>query len=123
MQGGIFMSLYERLGGQEGIQKVVDVFYKKVLEDDTVNHFFEHTDMEKQRRHQALFLSWVTGGPNQYKGKAMEKAHEGLNLQENHFEAIANHLVSSLKEFNVSSDDIDQVVNKLLTMKDAILHK
>ncbi|MFC3884944.1 group 1 truncated hemoglobin [Bacillus songklensis] len=117
------MSLYERLGGQEGIQKVVDVFYKKVLEDDTVNHYFEHTDMEKQRRHQTLFLSWVTGGPNQYSGKGMEKAHEGLNLQESHFEAIANHLVSSLKEFNVSEKDIDQVVQKLLTMKDAILHK
>lgn len=117
------MSLYEKLGGEEGIGKVVEVFYEKVLSDETVKHFFQETDMEKQKRHQTLFISWVLGGPNQYTGQGMEKAHEGMNLQDEHFSAIANHLSASLKEFNVSNDDIDVVITKLLTMKEAILHK
>ena len=54
--------LYDRLGGQDAISKVVDVFYEKVLADETVNKFFEETDMEKQRRHQSLFISWALGG-------------------------------------------------------------
>ena len=33
-------TLYERLGGEEGIGRVVDLFYDKVLADDTVNHYF-----------------------------------------------------------------------------------
>ncbi|ESU30578.1 hypothetical protein G3A_20860 [Bacillus sp. 17376] len=45
-------TLYDRLGGQDPISKVVDVFYDNVLADETVNKFFEETDMEKQRRHQ-----------------------------------------------------------------------
>ncbi|WP_134704666.1 group 1 truncated hemoglobin [Ammoniphilus sp. YIM 78166] len=116
-------SLYEILGGEEAIGAVVDRFYEKVLADETISHFFAHTDMEKQRRHQTLFISWATGGPNQYSGKSMERAHEGMNLQEAHFGAVAHHLVESLKEFQVDDRYIDQVVNKLLTLKDAVLGK
>ena len=116
-------NLYERLGGQDAITKVVDVFYEKVLADETVNHFFKETDMEKQRRHQSLFISWALGGPNQYSGRSMELAHTGMNLNEEHFGAIANHLAASLREFNVSDQDINQVLEKLTTMKNDILHK
>jgi hemoglobin len=56
-----------------------------------VNHFFAHTDMEKQRRHQTAF-SYAVGGSNQYTGRSMEKAHAGLNLQPEHFDAIAKLL-------------------------------
>lgn len=42
-------TLYEKVGGEEAIAKVVDYFYSElVLKDETVNHFFEKTDMEKQ---------------------------------------------------------------------------
>lgn len=84
-------SLYEKFGGQQAIKRVVDDFYKRVLADDTVNHFFAHTDMEKQRRHQSNFISYALGGPEEYTGRSMEKAHTGLNLQPEHFNAIALH--------------------------------
>lgn len=116
-------NLYEKLGGQDAIMKVVDVFYEKVLADETVNHFFKETDMEKQRRHQSLFISWALGGPNQYSGRSMELAHKGMNLNDEHFGAIANHLAASLREFNVSDQDINEVLEKLTTMKNDILYK
>ncbi|HAQ06035.1 MAG TPA: group 1 truncated hemoglobin [Bacillus bacterium] len=116
-------TLFERLGGQEAISKVVDVFYEKVLADDTVNPFFKETDMDKQRRHQSLFISWALGGPNQYSGRSMEIAHKGMNLSDEHFQAIATHLAASLREFNVSDQDINEVLEKLSSMKEEILHK
>jgi len=123
MKNTIPTTLYEQLGGQEGIGRVVERFYEKVLADERINHFFARTDMDKQRRHQTLFISWVTGGPNQYTGKGMTKAHEGMNLQEEHFQAVAENLVSSLQEFGVGAGQIQQVVDKLLSMKDDILGK
>ncbi len=55
-------TLYEKVGGEEAISKVVDYFYNElVLKDDTVNHFFQQTDMEKQREHQAKFISFALG--------------------------------------------------------------
>lgn len=99
------------------------MFYEKVLADETVNPFFKDTDMEKQRRHQSLLISWALGGPNQYSGRSMELAHKGMNLNDEHFGAIANHLASSPREFNVSDQDINEVLDKLTTMKNDILYK
>lgn len=116
-------SLYEKLGGEEAISKVVDYFYKLVLSDDAVNHFFEHTDMKQQREHQKKFLSFALGGPHQYTGQSMEKAHEGMNIQPVHFEAIVNHLCKSLEHFNVGEDDIDQVLSKVESLRVDIMYK
>jgi hemoglobin len=117
-------SLYEKVGGEEAISKVVDYFYSElVLKDETVNQFFQHTDMEKQRGHQTKFISFALGGPKQYTGKSMAKAHEGMNLQEEHFQAIATHLHDALAHFGVSEADIDTALTKVSSLKDDILHK
>lgn len=117
-------TLYEKFGEEDAISKVVDYFYSElVLKDKTVSHFFEHTDMEKQRKHQAKFLSFALGGPNQYSGKSMAKAHEGMNLQPEHFNAIAKHLQDALAHFGVSGSDIDQAITKVASLKDDILYK
>ncbi|WP_047153610.1 group I truncated hemoglobin [Aneurinibacillus tyrosinisolvens] len=117
------ISLYERLGGQEGIQKVVDVFYDRILADDSVNYFFKNTDMARQRRHQALFISFATGGPNNYTGGTMEKVHTGMNIQHEHFDAIVNHLVAALKQFDVADVDIQGVIAKIAPLEDDIVGK
>ncbi|WP_404332647.1 group 1 truncated hemoglobin [Mesobacillus maritimus] len=117
-------SLYEKVGGSEAIEKVVDYFYHElVLKDETVNQFFEETDMDKQIRHQAKFISFALGGPNQYSGKSMAKAHEGMNLQPEHFNAIVKHLHDALAHFGVSESDIDTALTKVATLRDDILDK
>ncbi len=116
-------SLYDQLGGEAAISKVVDYFYELVLKDDSVNSYFKETDMEKQRSHQTKFISFALGGPNQYSGKSMAKAHEGMNLQEVHFQAIVKHLHEALAHFGVSERDIDTALTKVASLKDDILQK
>jgi hemoglobin len=117
-------SLYEKVGGEEAISKVVDYFYSElVLKDETVNHFFQNTDMEKQRSHQSKFISFALGGPKQYTGKSMAKAHEGMNLQPEHFNAIATHLHDALAHFGVEEADIDTALTKVASLEDDILYK
>ncbi|MBM4762786.1 group 1 truncated hemoglobin [Bacillus sp. B15-48] len=117
-------TIYEKVGGEEAIEKVVDYFYKElVLKDETVNQFFDQTDMEKQRRHQTKFISFALGGPNQYSGKSMAKAHEGMNLQPEHFNAIANHLHAALAHFGVNEADIDTAITKVASLREDILYK
>lgn len=117
-------TIYEKVGGEEAISKVVDYFYEElVLKDPTVNQFFVNTDMEKQRRHQTKFISFALGGPNQYTGGAMAKVHEGMNLQPEHFDAIAKHLHDALAHFGVSESDIDQALGKVETLRDDIIYK
>lgn len=116
-------SLYEKIGGKESVACVVDDFYKLVLADDTVSSFFVHTDMEKQRRHQTAFISFALGGPKQYSGRSMEKAHEGLNLQPQHFDAIAKHLGEAMAAHGVPQEDINTALGHVASLKDAVLYK
>lgn len=118
------ITLYEKLGGKEGIEKVVDYFYEElVLKDEAVNHFFIHTDMKKQKKHQTAFISFATGEPNNYSGNSMKKAHEHLSIAPEHFMAIVNHLIAALRHFNVGNEDIDQVVQKLAGLKEDVITK
>lgn len=115
-------NLYEKVGGQGAIEQIVDDFYNRILADDIVNKFFANTDMKKQRRHQTAFISYALGGP-QYKGRSMEKAHEGLNLQPEHFDAIAQHLGEAMTAYGVSPDDINTALDRVASLKDAVLYK
>jgi hemoglobin len=114
-------SLYQKLGGKAAIDAVVDAFYVKVLADKRVKDFFADVSMDKQRRKQKDFLSAAFGGPLPWTGKDMRKAHEGMGLTEEHFNAIAENLVSTLKDFKVKQELIDQVVAIALTTKDDVL--
>ena len=114
-------SLYQKLGGKAAIDAVVDAFYVKVLADKRVNDFFADVSMDKQRRKQKEFLSFAFGGPLPWTGKDMRKAHEGMGLTEEHFNAIAENLVGTLKDFKVKQELIDQVVAIAVSTKDDVL--
>jgi len=53
----------------------------------------------------------------------MEKAHAGLNLQPEHFDAIAKHLSEAMANQGVSPDGISQALGKVATLKEAVIYK
>ena len=116
-------SLYQKLGGKAAIDAVVDAFYVKVLADKRVKDFFADVSMDKQRRKQKEFLSAAFGGPLPWTGKDMRKAHTGMGLTEEHFNAIAENLVNTLKDFKVKQELIDQVVAIAVSTKDDVLDR
>lgn len=97
-------SLYNRLGGEAAVNAAVDIFYRKVLSDYRINRFFGNSDMEKQLAKQRSFLTMAFGGPNNYSGKDMRSAHAKLvdmGLNEDHFNAVMEHLGATLTELKV----------------------
>jgi hemoglobin len=60
-----FKSLYDEIGGQETIDKLVEAFYPRVYEDEDLRPIFEG-DMEEIKRKQKLFLPQFLGGPALY---------------------------------------------------------
>jgi hemoglobin len=116
-------SLYHKLGGQAALSAVVDAFYVKVLADARIKHHFDDINMEKQIRRQKAFLSAAFGGPIAWAGKDMRKAHIDLKLTEADFNAVAENLVSTLKDFKVQQELIDQVVAIASSVKDDVLNK
>jgi hemoglobin len=110
-------SLYEQLGGMANIEAVVGNFYGRILADESLQPMFANIDMDHLRRHQTRFLSFALGGPNQYTGRNMRRAHEGLGITEEQFNAVAGHLVDALATFDVPADLIDEVIGHVATLK------
>ncbi len=105
-------SLYEQLGGQAAVELAVDNFYRKVLSDDRISHFFDGVDMDKQIAKQKAFLTMAFGGPHNYSGKDMRAGHAPLvarGWNDSHFDAVIENLGQTLKELNVPDELISQV--------------
>ncbi|WP_017655952.1 group I truncated hemoglobin [Fortiea contorta] len=117
------MSLYDKIGGKPALEKVVTELHKRILADGSLKPFFASTDMAKQHNLQVAFFSQILEGPKEYGGRAMEKTHTGMNLQQPHFDAILKHLGESMTAAGVSADDTKAALANVSALKGAILGK
>ncbi|HYE34620.1 group 1 truncated hemoglobin [Methylocaldum sp.] len=100
-------SLFEKLGGEAAVDAAVDIFYRKVLSDDRIAHFFEGVDMAGQAAKQKAFLTMAFGGPHRYSGLDMRKGHAHLvqnGLNDSHFDAVMENLAATMQELQVPEE-------------------
>lgn len=117
-------SLYHKLGGKAAINAAVDAFYKKVLVDERIKHFFDDVNMQRQHNKQKAFLSAAFGGPEPWTGKDMREAHKNLpGLNDTHFNAVAENLQKTLEELKVPKELIDQVMAIAASTRDDVLNR
>jgi hemoglobin len=119
-------SLFARLGGQDAVNAAVDIFYRKMLNDDRVSHFFDDVDMEQQIVKQKGFLTMVFGGPNNYLGKDMREGHRHLikrGLNDTHVDIVIEHLGETLRELGADEKDIREVANIANSVRDDVLDR
>lgn len=105
-------NLFESIGGEKAVDAAVDIFYRKVLADDRISHFFDDVDMDEQIAKQKAFLTMAFGGPAKYSGQNMKDGHKHLvarGLNDSHVDAVIELLGGTLKELNVPSELISQV--------------
>lgn len=106
-------TLFDKLGGAAAVDLAVDKFYDRVLQDDRIKDFFADVDMVKQRQHQKDFLTYAFGGTDNYNGRYMRTAHRDLveqkGLKSEHFDAVAEDLMATLKEMGVSEELMAEV--------------
>lgn len=116
-------SLYQQVGGAKAVGAVIDLFYKKIMADDRVNHHFDDTHMPTQIAKQKAFVSAALGSPVPWTGRSMRKAHKHLKLTEKDFGIIASHLQNSLQELKVKKEHIAQIMAVVGSVKGEVLNQ
>lgn len=117
-------SIYERMGGQDGMQHATELFYRKVLLDDRVSGFFDDVDMQEQINKQKGFLTMILGGPHRYTGKGMRASHSHLvarGLNDGHVDAIVEHLSATLRELGATTADVQAAADLANSVRDEVL--
>jgi hemoglobin len=101
---GAAVSDYDAIGGGPAVSAVVNDFYERVLGDPQLTPYFEGVDIARLKRHQVLLVTQVLGGPNNYDGRPLADAHEGLGIDHDDFSRVAGHLTRSLSDAGVPED-------------------
>ncbi|MDR0481436.1 MAG: group 1 truncated hemoglobin [Gallionellaceae bacterium] len=118
------MSVYDQIGGAAAVDAAVDIFYRKVLQDDRIKHYFDGVDMSKQSAKQKAFLTMALGGPNNYTGEDMRKGHAHLKgLNDSHFDAVMENLAATLKELKVPDNLIAEAAKIAESTRNDVLNK
>ena len=116
--------LYDKIGGSTTINKLVQIFYDRVLADPQLSPYFPHTDMATLRARQTMFISMLVGGSRSFSGRDLTTAHAGARAQglnDAHFDALLEHFGQSLQQLGVAEDYTREILALLETTRNAVL--
>ncbi len=114
------ITLFDRLGANEGISRIVADFVQRALADPRVNWqrkgiehgFLRHTpvvdwmptpaNIATLNRHLVQFLGVTTGGPARYDGKEIQSTHAEMRITNPEFDAVIGDLKASLDRLRIA---------------------
>jgi len=125
------LSLFDRLGGEQGVAAIVDDFLQRALEDPRVNwqrhsvkkggfsiHAGESVtwndkkdNVDRLKLHMVQFLALATGGPAHYDGKEIKLAHQDMHIQNPEFDAALGDLKATLDKLKVPNKEQKELLS------------
>jgi hemoglobin len=89
-------TLYQQLGAQPGLTKLMDDFMTRLLADSRMGPFFKDVDHQHVKEELVTQFCEVSGGPCKRKGPDMKKAHAGMDITKSNFNALVEVLQQSM---------------------------
>lgn len=120
-------SLYERLGGTTGIQRLVDDVVAAHLENPVICARFRPIleapeKMAAAKQHLCAFLEAGTGGTAQYLGRNMQDAHRGMNINAAEYMAAIDDILKVLRKHDIDEQTQKDMLAIAYSLKGDILH-
>lgn len=120
-------SLYDRLGGEDGISKIVDDLVDLHMVNPGLSKRFlpykGTKGLEAVKQHNKDFFSNGTGGPTKYTGRDMVTAHTGLNISYKEFVLTVDDLMLALDKSNIDEETKKDVMAIFWSLKDTVIEK
>lgn len=120
-------SLYERLGGADGIERLVDDIVEAHMHNPLIKSRFvpyreEPERLERIKGHICQFFSAGSGGPQQYDGRTMPDAHRGMNISEAEYMAAVDDIMQTLEHHDIDDTARKDVLMIAYTLRGEIMH-
>ena len=114
-------TLYEKIGGESTIEKLVGAFYQSVLSDPLLQPFFEGIAIEKLQQMQKAFFTLALGGPEPVQNISLYEAHRDRGITRNHLTRFTEHLIKTLEEIGIPEESATRVYQRIATYSDEVL--
>ena len=114
-------SLYDALGGTDGIEKLVEELLFNVAEDRRIRHHFMDIDVVRLHEKLSEQICELAGGPCTYTGDDMVKSHTGMGVTRSDFNALVEGLQLAMDDLNISISAQNRLLALLAPMHDEIV--
>lgn len=121
-------TLFERLGGTEGIAAIVDDVVENHMNNPAIKVRFlpykeEPERLAKIKQHTVDFFSAGSGGPAVYKGRDMPETHKGMNISQAEYMEVVDDIFAALDKHSIDEYTKKDVLFILWSLKDTIIAK
>lgn len=114
-------TLYDRLGGWDGINQIVKDTIASHQENPAISHYFENVDKEQLAAHVTAFFAAGTGGPSEYAGRDMTSAHAGMGLSDADFDSAVADVLRAVDHNGKGEAEKTEVAAILESLRPAIM--
>ncbi len=113
-------SLYERLGGYDGITTIANDLLPRLQKDPQLGRFWQNRGDDGIAREKQLLIDYLcssAGGPLYYTGRDMKTSHKGMNISESDWSIFLRHAGATMDALRVPKQECDDVVAFVLSLK------
>jgi hemoglobin len=117
-------TLYNRLGGYDGITVFVEDLLPRLQSDSQLGRFWENRGEDGIKREKQLLIDYLSsnaGGPVYYTGRDMKLTHAGMKISESDWSVFLGHAGDTMVALSVPQQECDDVVTFVLSLKDDIV--
>ena len=117
-------SLYERLGGYDGLTAFANDLLPRLVADSQLGRFWQNRGDDGIAREKQLlvdFLCASAGGPMYYTGRDMKTTHQGMKISEDDWSVFLQHAGKTMETLQIPKQECDDVVAFVLSLKDDIV--
>lgn len=106
-------SLYQKLGGPDGVARLIEQFYLRVLDDPDLAPFFTHVSIDGLKRMQQEFFAVALGETTAHSGRSLSAAHHGRGIHAKHVGLFIQKLMDTLQAEGVSEEITEEVISRI----------
>jgi len=115
-------TLFDRLGGHDGITRITRELMKNHLANPLVKTRYENSeDLARVERRVVEFFCAGAGGPQTYSGQDMLSTHRGMNISEQEFISVIDDAMAALQTCGVEVPVRNEVLAILWSLKGEVI--
>lgn len=114
-------TLFEELGGHQGIDRMVDGFILEIANDPRVLPRFEDSNVERFREKITEHFCMIADGPCEYTGDSMVLVHAGMDISSPEFNAIVEDLMAAMEQADIPLATQNRLLARLARLRPEII--
>jgi hemoglobin len=114
-------SLYHAIGGHDGIERIVNAFTLRIVQDKSILPYFLKSNVTHFKQGFISHLCDAVGGPCQYKGDTMHDIHTGMKITEKDFNRTVELLMDAMEDAGIDYRSQNKILKQLAPSRKTII--